>query len=558
MRTKGFAIIVAALVVAFVATFVNALRAQPPAAVALTGRVTSAAEGAMEGVVVSAKRTGSTIMVSVVSDAQGRYRFPASRLAPGKYALDIRAIGYDPAGPKTATIASGQPATANLRLQKTAHLEDQMSNGEWMISMPGTNEQKAQVLDCTGCHTLQRVVDSYHNADDFLNNVLPRMENYANQTFWLKPQAFKNPRSGRGGFVNEQFATYLASINQSSGPRKWPLRTYPRLKGASTHVIMTVYDLPRRQIQPHDVIGTSDGMIWYSDFGQQFLGMLDPKTGKVTEFPVPEMKKGYLTGSLELEKDPNENLWLANMYQGGISMFDRKTRTFKQWQVQAAEHPEYTQESMVMPVHEAVDGKVWTNNQDDHSLRRLDVATGTWETFGPFFYAYGGNPKLNFNSYGLVSDAKNNVWMFDFPHSAIGHFDGKTFKAMPTPTEHSRPRRGRVDDRTGLFWFAEYGANQIGMYDTKLDSGTIKEYPLPTIWDSPYDVVPDKNGQVWTGAMTTDRISRLDPATGKVIEWQLPTETNIRRVWVDNNANPVTLWVGSNHGAAIVKLETLP
>jgi streptogramin lyase len=445
-----------------------------------------------------------------------------------------------------------------VQLQKTANLPDQLSNAEWLISMPGTDEQKSHLLDCTGCHTLQRVVESYHNADDFLNNVLPRMENYANQTFWLKPQAFKSGRAGRGGFVDQQFAAYLASINQSSGPRKWALKTLPRLKGASTHVIITTYDLPRRQIQPHDVIGTSDGSIWYSDFGEQFLGLLDPKSGKVTEFPVPELKKGYLTGSLELEKDPDENLWLANMYQGGISMFDRKTRAFKQWQVQPAEHPEFTQESMVMPVHYTVDGKVWTNNQDDHSLRRLDVATGTWETFGPFFYAYEGNPKLNFNSYGIVSDAKNNVWLFDFPHSAIGHFDGKTFKSMPTPTTHSRPRRGRVDDRTGLFWFAEYGANQIGMYDTKVDNGTIKEFPMPTRWDSPYDVVPDRDGLVWTAGMSSDRVSRLDPSTGKVIEWQLPSETNTRRVWVDNSTKPVTFWTGSNHGAAIVKLEALP
>ncbi len=42
--------------------------------VALTGHVSSVAEGPMEGVVVTAKREGSTIAVSVVSDSEGRYR----------------------------------------------------------------------------------------------------------------------------------------------------------------------------------------------------------------------------------------------------------------------------------------------------------------------------------------------------------------------------------------------------------------------------------------------------------------------------------------------------
>ena len=27
----------------------------------------------------------------------------------------------------------------------------------------------------------------------------------------------------------------------------------------------------------------------------------------------------------------------------------------------------------------------------------------------------------------------------------------------------SRPRRGRVDDRTGLFWFAEFAGNNVGL-----------------------------------------------------------------------------------------------
>ena len=48
----------------------------------------------MEGVLVSAKKQGSTITVTVVSDAKGEYAFPASRLEPGAYRLTVRASGY--------------------------------------------------------------------------------------------------------------------------------------------------------------------------------------------------------------------------------------------------------------------------------------------------------------------------------------------------------------------------------------------------------------------------------------------------------------------------------
>ncbi len=67
----------------------------------------------------------------------------------------------------------------------------------------------------------------------------------------------------------------------------------------------------------------------------------------------------------------------------------------------------------------------------------------------------------------------------------------------------------------------------------------------------------DKNGEVWTGGMTTDRVTRLDTKTGQAVDYFLPKDTNIRRVYVDNTTTPVTFWTGSNHGASIVKVEPL-
>jgi hypothetical protein len=42
-----------------------------------------------------------------------------------------------------------------------------------------------------------------------------------------------------------------------------------------------------------------------------------------------------------------------------------------------------------------------------------------------------------------------------------------------------------------------------------------------------------------------------------MVQYLLPRETNIRRVHVDSSTTPVTFWVGSNHGASIIKLEPL-
>ena len=71
--------------------------------VALTGTVSSDAEGNMEGVVVTAKKPSSIVQVSVTTDAQGRYAFPENRLDPGEYTILIRAVGYDINAPTKAT-----------------------------------------------------------------------------------------------------------------------------------------------------------------------------------------------------------------------------------------------------------------------------------------------------------------------------------------------------------------------------------------------------------------------------------------------------------------------
>src|SRR5579872_6039543 len=98
---------------------VCATPAQKSAAAALTGRVSSEAEGMMEGVLVRAKGEGKTISVTVVTDHAGRYSFPADRLSPGKFNIDIRAVGYDLANPASVDIVEGKTSKADLKLMKT-------------------------------------------------------------------------------------------------------------------------------------------------------------------------------------------------------------------------------------------------------------------------------------------------------------------------------------------------------------------------------------------------------------------------------------------------------
>ena len=527
-------------------------------AATLTGRVSSTEEGAMQGVLVSAKRAGSTITVTVVSDAQGRYAFPEGRLSPGRYALSVRAAGFELDGIATATLARAL-SQKNLKLKKTPDLAAQLSNGEWLASVPGTDAQKGLLLNCVGCHTLERIVRSPFDADTFLRAVLPRMQGYVNQSIPQHPQLRRAERlmEERGDQrvqVYRAAAEYLSTINLH-GARQWsyPLQTLPRPSGRATRVIYTEYDLPRETISPHDVIVDADGIVWYSSFGEQNLGRLDPRTGKVTEFPVELRKPGFPTGLLGLRSDRDGNLWLGNMYQATIVKFDRKTRQFSYWPLPPGRNIDAAQVNMVSPQSAHVDGKVWTQNNGFAGVHRLDLATGAIETWEPFKSAPKGEPH---NIYDVIPDSGNNAWFTDFRQRHVGRIDAKTGEVtlFEVPTPASAPRRGSMDAQDRL-WFGEYRGDRIAMLDTR--SGQFREWQLPTRWAACYDVVLDRNEEAWTGSMITDQVTRLDTRNGQFVEYLLPRKTNIRRVFVDNRADPVTFWVGSNHGASIVRLEPL-
>ena len=57
-------------------------------------------------------------------------------------------------------------ATADLTLRKRQDISKQLTNSEWLMSMPGTFDQKAGLLNCVVCHTLERVAKSKHDAAD--------------------------------------------------------------------------------------------------------------------------------------------------------------------------------------------------------------------------------------------------------------------------------------------------------------------------------------------------------------------------------------------------------
>jgi len=502
----------------------------------------------MEGVVVSAKKKESTVTVSVISDAQGRFSFPADRLGAGQYSLKIRAIGYDLIGSATADVQAEQTTSVDLKLRKTKNLASQLSNAEWMASIPGTEEQKSFLLNCTGCHTLERIVRSTHDADEW-QQVIVRMRGYAPVSQPIKPQRMLDPeRAGTPEQVRKE-AEYLATINLSEVDRwEYPLKTLPRPTGRATRVIITEYGLPRQTTEPHDVIVDAQGNVWYSDFGELYISKFDPKTLKLTEYPVKEFKPGAPVGNLSLEFDKHGTLWFDTMFQGALGNLDPKTEQIKYYPL-APEYNDVRVQLNFTGLRHDVDGKVWTKSVGTQEIFRLDLATGKWERFQPLKALSGQRHSI----YQVISDSQNNLWMAEFTKGHIGRIDAKTGEVAwhILPTGNARARRMNIDDQDRI-WVTEYRGNKVAMFDTK--TLKVTEWAAPP-YTFPYRATVDKNGEIWTGGMHTDRAVRIDPKTGEAVQYLLPRETNMRTVFVDNSTTPVTFWTGSNHGSALVKVE---
>jgi streptogramin lyase len=535
----------------------NTTSSAVPSDFAIKGVVSSSKEGLMEGVVISAKKKNSTITISVVSHAKGDFAFPRSKISSGDYDVTIKATGFELANPIQIKVGDQIPVVKDIALQSVKDISTQLSNAEWMASMPGSEREKKALLTCVTCHTLQRVVSSKYSSEEFLKIVLPRMQAYVNQSMPGLPQMRKGARvmeeQGEDRVrIYKDMGDFLANINLSNRQTwNYELKTFPRLKGASTNVIYTEYQLPRPLIQPHDVVLDKAGTVWYSNFGEQQIAKMDPVTGQVKEFEVGISKKDYPVGVLAIRNDRDDKLWIGNMYQASVAQFDQKTEKFRFFTPPPEDNLPSTQLNQVDAWNKHVDGKIWAQNSGFAGVHRFDLKTGAIETWAPF-----KGSKLQHNIYDVISDSQNNCFFTDFRQQEIGRIDAKTGKVTfySFPTKEASPRRGSMDPQDRL-WVGQYRGHKIGMLDTK--TGEMKEWLVPTPYSAPYDVTLDKDQFAWTGSMTTDRIARLNTKNDQFIEYELPRPTNIRRVFVDNTQIKPVLWIGNNHGASIVKLETL-
>jgi len=534
---------------------------------ALAGTVKSTEEGPMEGVVVSARRTGAHFYVSVTSDDKGRYAFPATHLEPGEYTVAIRATGWDLTPPGTVTLARGETAAQDLSLVRTKDLSSQLSSREWALSMPGTDKQKRDFIangeSCTYCHSVERILKTKYTAEQLVP-VITRMMRYfedgsavpsgtgrAKATLKEKERlkGLDQAPNWFGRVSKADLSALIAGANLSGGKtaHAYPFKVLPRPRGIATKAIVTTWEIPRKDAVAHDSVVDSKGRIWYNEENSWVVGVLDPKTNTFTEFEAKSTEPdedATIAGARDIIIDQQDNIWLPLRKGMGTSLhkFDPKTKTVSKVEGGAGGggfgEADY-------------DGKhVW--------IGFLRVDTKAMKVDGDFRKPKNIAPGRSAGGYGFSVNTRGNPYGTDFMGGKVMGVDVATNEIAyyDTGDIDNFPRRGRIDSQD-RFWFGLYGGNAINMLDTR--TGQMNTWKMPAPFTTPYlATLPDKDGYVYSSSNTSERLLRLNPKTGDVVEFPMPNgpgNFDGKKINWDPTTKKKVLLFANTRNAEIMRVE---
>jgi len=289
-------------------------------------------------------------------------------------------------------------------------------------------------------------------------------------------------------------------------------------------------------------------------------------SGNITEWPVPTHKYA---------RDPaigrDGNVYFAVRAGDKIARFDPKSKRFQEWGVPAGMHPR----GMVV----ARDGKVLFGGAGNSAIGELDPSTGNLKLYkipsgdaDPYTLVLDGEDNLWFTErkvgkvaklerasgtvtefpigekpYALSFDHRGILWVTRKDAGRVVRFDPKTALTTElTMPAGSQPRRTAVAPN-GMLWVSLYGTGRLASIDP-VANRVVKEYELPGGPNAgPYSVNTDADGRIWVSEIQTDTIVMLDPRTGAMRTFKLPTrDTGVRKAAID--ADGRYWYVGSHAG----------
>jgi streptogramin lyase len=524
------------------------------------GVVRSSTGGPIEGMGVQLISKKTAIRTTVYSNDKGDYEFPV--LDAGEYTLRIALPREYKPYVKEPVQIEGATKLDDIVLERISQSEfvpattetlAQLTGQEWMMNLPGTGEEK-RVFSFTcgfGCHSYQQIFRNRYDEPSW-RVMIQRMTRGAGSPLinMAKPTPAMLDRADRPVLEDELLLTKWLSRVRGPDSQDPPLYFLPRPKGESTKVIITEYELPRELLAPHDVFGDANGNIWYTAHRSPFQGRLDPRTGVVKEFRVPEASQatpGGLPGTHHVMVDKNGIVWFSENWTHYLDSLDPKTG-----KILSRVHPPGPENQLNSPGFgnfgmDAAGDVFDMRGGEGGGVAVFEGSTGKLEKMYPTTKIKG--------TYDNLVSPDGRYWSgAPIGTHLIGVLDTKTGKLSELETDDVSSGSRGAFDAEGNAWYGGRGGMLIRVNPKTLH---IDEFYAPNQYDTFYEAMPDKNGEIWAGGLQSGRFMRFNPKTGKWTQYMMPEPyAHDRRTWIDNSTNPVTIWY-VDHEGFMVRIQPL-
>jgi streptogramin lyase len=539
----------------------------------IRGEVSDSAGKPIRGAMV--KATAGNKTVTRFSQKDGRYEIP---LASGKYNVSAEAFGFA-VGNQTKDAA--EAGETNFKLSPKMDVTH-LTGAELVSLLPDNTETRSLQANCIGCHTFRTILMRRGSTSAWFQKYLPTMTNNVGRVAdWPSGKAILVKNFTQIPFTPEAIVTISNLVEKYFGPNApdfGPHAAPPAkervqhaelsdgaLRGTfqeytiptpkpMVHSMMVdsargtawfgeqsrfankigrfdmktetfqEYRVPSEGAAPHTGVVDKDGVLWIALAGLSpgTIASVDPKTGKVTEYPFSEKKLSpYAPGAHTVSFDRAGNLLISQLGDPEVWTFDTKKHHYQAYKYPA--NAKYSEDSIgawgrvagqpqevprAAPYHVVTDSKgiMWFTEDTLGKLVSLDPATGKTKEY---------KPPGTINTKGVVVDAQDNIWYTNFLGHKLAKLDQKTgaIKEFRPPTQNATFYGVTIDKKTGYLWAADTNGNHITRFDPKTEQ--FVEYPIPSADAYPRFIDVDENtGKIWFTEFFNGKIGALDPGDG--------------------------------------------
>ena len=297
-------------------------------AATITGTVTGPDGKGFRGAFVQARNVKTKITTSVLSDNQGKYAI--ENLAAGDYRLTMRAIGFK-SDPKSGHHARARPERLLRSRPAAGHVRwSDISMHQGKKLLPDGRGKDTLFANCMACHGFEsRMAAVVRDEDGWRDRV-----NYMRDAmgFFINRPIF--------GFNDQKAEDVVSYINTMFGEdSKLPKSPadLPQYKDEvrpfsdeALKIVYVEYDTPGPNRMPWSAHPDKDGSFWIPYYGRaNKIGHLDPVTGVMTEYPVPNMGTAAIHSAVPA---PDGSVWLTEQGSDKLGRWDPVTKEITEYQ----------------------------------------------------------------------------------------------------------------------------------------------------------------------------------------------------------------------------------